>query len=177
MATQYDNFINNMKSFNNHQKLDCYRSLKTVSPKSDLVLAKIKFLEEEYPVTVGTSSQLLERDTPYHVAVAYKLTQLYRSSVKRDKEFDLELNDVHHLLEQKVCFYTGKEFEKEGQYKRTIDRVDHNKGYVKGNVVACTDIANQLKARLFEEPTREIDDNIEFMYSVASKVLSVIRGE
>lgn len=82
--------------------------------------------------------------------VARKYIQLQDSARKRCKEFSLSLVDVRTLLKKKTCHYTGMKFSEEPNLKRTVDRIDNTKGYIKGNVVACTHIANQLKEMLVE---------------------------
>lgn len=127
---------------------------------------------------LGTSNSPEQEDTeseekPYQVKLANKFLQLHRSAVNRGKSFNLTLKDVHLLLQQQTCFYTGEAFiEEDKNYKRTVDRVDHTKGYVRGNVVACTSLANSLKEHIFERPTQDLGSNVDFVYRVATKVLS-----
>ena len=80
--------------------------------------------------------------------VALKLTQLYHSARDRKLEFNLTLKTVRRLITNKTCFYTGVEFESEGPLSRSIDRIDTTRGYVEGNVVACTVDINGKKANL-----------------------------
>ena len=105
----------------------------------------------------------------WQLQVSGKFIQLSQSAKKRDKEFTLTLKDVDKLLKQKTCYYTDAEFGT-GDYKRTIDRVDPEKGYVEDNVVACTHWANQFKNDLFEKPSRDYDKNIEMIYKIVDKV-------
>lgn len=84
----------------------------------------------------------------WQLKVAAKYTNIIRSAVKRQLDFNLEIADVEDLVSQRRCFYTGVEFDAE--HVLTFDRVDRTKGYVKGNVVACTTQANALKNSLFE---------------------------
>lgn len=109
---------------------------------------------------------------PYQVRLADKYLQLFRSSVKRGKEFNLTLKDVHNILQQKTCYYTGTVFEESGPNMRTVDRVDNSLGYVKGNVVACTLAANQAKEHLFEKSAQDLNVDITFICKVVNTVLS-----
>lgn len=84
----------------------------------------------------------------WQLKVAAKYTNIIRSAVKRQLDFNLEIADVEELVSQRRCFYTGVEFDAE--HILTFDRVDRTKGYVQGNVVACTTQANALKNALFE---------------------------
>lgn len=70
---------------------------------------------------------------------------------KRGIEFDLSFQSMKNLMGAKRCFYTGILLTKStgnGEMRlsdATIDRVDVNKGYTSGNVVACCHAANQMK--------------------------------
>lgn len=80
--------------------------------------------------------------------VSKKLVQLKQSAASRGLEFNLHFNTVKRLLLQKKCFYTGKIMTDSGPLARSIDRVDSSKGYVEGNVVACTADINSKKTNL-----------------------------
>ena len=66
---------------------------------------------------------------------------------KIEREFSLTVSQVKQLQRRKTCAYTGVAFvDEEGHpLQRTFDRVDSSKGYVHGNVVACTQRINTLK--------------------------------
>lgn len=84
-------------------------------------------------------------------SIKRKLYSLERSAIKRGLDFNLEYNDLLKLYSTKRCYYTGVRFDEKIKDKQlTLDRIDRLKGYVKGNVVACTDKANQMKMHLFE---------------------------
>lgn len=83
--------------------------------------------------------------------ILLKRLQLYRSAVKRKIDFNLSDEDVRELLERKTCYYTGARFTESPHYKRTVDRIDSNLGYVNGNVVACTHGVNQMKNYMLED--------------------------
>jgi len=100
--------------------------------------------------TVATESER-EPENIDDLFVAKKLLRLKQSADSRYIHFDLSFSEVKRLLKTKKCFYTGKEFSSSGIYARSIDRVDTTKGYVKGNVVACTVDINQKKANLTNE--------------------------
>lgn len=108
-------------------------------------------------IQVGTEDELMEQYEPnlkvnnpllWDLKVATKYTNIIRSAVKRELDFNLDLSDVEDLISQRRCFYTGVEFDNTNVL--TFDRIDHDFGYVKGNVVACTTQANALKNSLFE---------------------------
>jgi hypothetical protein len=85
------------------------------------------------------------------VEVAKKLINIYQSAMDRKLEFGLSFESVKGLLRHQTCYYTGRKFESEGPYSRSIDRVDSAKGYIEGNVVSCTIDINGKKSNLSEE--------------------------
>lgn len=103
----------------------------------------------------------------FEVHVARKYTQLLISASSRGLPFNLTLSDVRALLKRKTCAYTKVEFSTTVEaHKRTIDRMDCNLGYVKGNVVACTHESNQMKEHFFEHTGFDpaIVDKVFFAY-------------
>lgn len=115
---------------------------------------------------------------PEQVLVAKKLIKLYQSATKRCIPFDLTYSDVRKLLRQRTCFYTGNSFVDETEDKRTIDRVDHLKGYTKNNVVACTERANFMKNKIFEQVLKD-DGSADTVsiYKIATKTVEHLLGE
>lgn len=82
------------------------------------------------------------------------------SCKSRGIEWKLTFVSLKNLMKAKKCFYTGIELTipaKEGIRPTdfSIDRIDSTKPYEKGNVVACSHAANQLKAYI-ENPANEI---------------------
>lgn len=92
------------------------------------------------------------------IEVTGKRYHLMKSAASRKKDFDLSYTDVKRLVLRKTCFYTGLPFSNnlDSPFFRTIDRVDANQGYVKGNVVACIKLANEMKNNLMENGTGQI---------------------
>ena len=80
--------------------------------------------------------------------VARKMIKIHQSAQDRKLEFDLSFESVKKLLQYQTCYYTGKKFEDEGLMARSFDRIDSAKGYVEGNVVACTVDINGKKSNL-----------------------------
>lgn len=84
--------------------------------------------------------------------VARKLNSKAQNARDRGIEFTLSFQAMKNLLSATKCYYTGIELTKAAEAAQkandlTIDRIDCTKGYVKGNVVACSYAANQLKAQ------------------------------
>ena len=80
--------------------------------------------------------------------VARKMLKIHQSAQDRKLDFDLSFESVKKLLQYQTCYYTGKKFEDEGLMSRSFDRIDSTKGYVEGNVVACTVDINGKKSNL-----------------------------
>lgn len=84
--------------------------------------------------------------------VARKMIKIHQSAADRKLHFDLSLETVRKLLTYKACYYTNREFDDDGPFSRSFDRVDSSKGYVEGNVVSCTVDINGKKSNLtFDE--------------------------
>lgn len=87
-------------------------------------------------------------DIAFEERVIAKWQSLRDSADKRGKEFDLSLMTVANLLKSKKCHYTGRPisfFRQEGCETASVDRVDNDKGYITGNVVACSQRVNVAK--------------------------------
>lgn len=82
------------------------------------------------------------------IEVAKKLVNIHSSAQSRNLEFDLSFEYVRKLLEYTTCFYTNVQFTEDGPHSRSFDRLDNDKGYVIGNVVACTTDINGKKNNL-----------------------------
>jgi hypothetical protein len=84
--------------------------------------------------------------------VAKKLININQSAMDRNIEFNLSFEYVKKMLEYKTCYYTNVTFTEDGGTARSFDRIDSDKGYVEGNVVACTIDINGKKSNLtFDE--------------------------
>ena len=134
--------------------------IKPAEPRPTLTLNKPK--EETDPVPL--SKEISDEN------VARKYLQLKESATRRGKDFTISLSDVRTLLKKKTCYYTGLPFTDEVNYSRTVDRIDVNKGYIKGNVVACTHIANQLKEMLVENKEAPFRTNVKALKKFIEKL-------
>lgn len=84
---------------------------------------------------------------------ARKWLSLRDSARDRGLEFNLSLLSLVNLYGAKRCFYTGVELrlQKGHDNSLTLDRVDNNLGYVRGNVVACSQRFNSRKGEITAE--------------------------
>lgn len=82
--------------------------------------------------------------------VAKKMIKISQSASDRNLEFNLSFETVKKLLSYKTCYYTNRPFSNDSdeKYGRSFDRIDSSKGYVEGNVVACTIDINQKKSNM-----------------------------
>lgn len=83
--------------------------------------------------------------------VAIKYIKKQENAMSRGIEFNLTFNQLKKVMLTKRCYYTGVILELEGDHKLTIERLDSSKGYVVGNVVACSKIANDIKNKLIDD--------------------------
>ena len=103
-----------------------------------------KHVEFKKPVEVKKETKHQIPD----IEVAKKLVNIHSSAQSRNLDFDLTFEYVKKLLEYSTCFYTNVQFTEDGPNARSFDRVDNDKGYVIGNVVACTTDINGKKNNL-----------------------------
>lgn len=94
-------------------------------------------------------------DASFDLYVADKLRRKADNARERGIEFNMTFQAMKNILSAKKCHYTGLPLTKARHASfpirgsdLTIDRIDCSKGYVKGNVVACSHAANQLKAQV-----------------------------
>lgn len=80
--------------------------------------------------------------------IAKKMLKIYQSAQDRKIEFDMSFEAVKKLMSYTHCYYTNRRFEEDGQFARSFDRIDSAKGYIDGNVVACTVDINGKKSNL-----------------------------
>ena len=99
--------------------------------------------EQVEPVKKKESKPLIS-----DIEVAKKLVNIHSSAQNRNLEFNLTFECVKKLLEYTTCYYTNVPFTEDGPNARSFDRVDNEKGYVVGNVVACTVDINGKKNNL-----------------------------
>lgn len=79
--------------------------------------------------------------------IARKLLRTSQSAKERQIVFNVSFKKMKQLMTRKTCYYTGVKFNNSSR-KRSIDRVDNDKGYIDSNVVVCTTAINQLKSNL-----------------------------
>lgn len=97
---------------------------------------------------------------PNDLEVAKKLIKIHQSAMDRKLDFNLSFETVRRLMGYKTCYYTGKEFEAEGTYSMSFDRVDSSKGYIEGNVVACTVDINGKKSNLSMDEIKALYEKV-----------------
>ena len=166
-------------TYNKPNNLTAQKMITDVLRSNDAQHIKIakKNIIEEYILTltnkpeaeedVDEKPDLIVRSEDEQVAIKY--LQLIKSARNRNKEFSLTLSDVRKLLRIKKCHYTGVAFG-ENDNAMTVDRIDSAKGYVKGNVVACTYWANQAKNAVYELPNGLAVNRTKEFQSLINKV-------
>ena len=94
-------------------------------------------------------------DPQFDLYCADKLRRKADNARERGIVFEMTFQSMKNILSAKKCYYTGLPLTRtrHAQFPvrasdLTIDRIDSTKGYVKGNVVACSHAANQLKSQV-----------------------------
>lgn len=82
--------------------------------------------------------------------ICKKMTKIMQSGKNRGIEVNLTFNSLKKCMHTKKCFFTGVklDFEDGSPHQLTIDRLDNDRGYVDGNVVACSSEFNKIKGCL-----------------------------
>ena len=141
------------------QKVEAQREKRV---RKEIEEVKVEKVEEE----VKVEEKVIENIEPTisDLEVAKKMIKISQSASDRKLEFNLKFETVKRLMNYSTCYYTNKPFGDEGGlYARSFDRVDSAKGYIEGNVVACTVDINQKKANLsLEELTMLYNRLINF---------------
>lgn len=104
-------------------------------------------------------------DMKFEAKVVNKWLSKRDDANRRGLEFSLSVVSIRNLLKSKKCYYLGTPLNLENI---TIDRVDGRKGYVKGNVVACSSKANHIKEIFEREP--------EMVNKIVSKMNKHMKG-
>jgi len=114
---------------------------------NNIMRKKKEMIEDTDTVVVLEVKKELKLQIP-DIEVAKKLVNIHSSAQSRNLDFDLTFEYVKKLLEYNTCFYTNVQFTEDGPNARSFDRVDNDRGYVIGNVVACTTDINGKKNNL-----------------------------
>lgn len=130
--------------------------MKKKQEKTEPAQTEITQSEPIAEVTETTQTEPVKKEQPKKdnkpiisdVEVAKKLVNIHSSAQSRNLEFNLTFECVKKLLEYTTCYYTNVPFTEDGPNARSFDRVDNEKGYVVGNVVACTVDINGKKNNL-----------------------------
>lgn len=121
------------------------------------------------PVLADTEWEFYEGMEPHEMDINIAKFILFKvkSCNERGVEWKLTFQAVKNLMKSKKCYYTGQKLTQPvkgvaGFIKRetdiTLDRIDCKKGYVKGNVVACSSWANQLKSEAENKTVFSVED-------------------
>lgn len=124
---------------------------KVTDPSTAIVAGEeltIEVKEVVKPEVKEPTKKEIIKPTISDVEVAKKLVNIHSSAQSRNLEFNLTFECVKKLLDYNTCYYTNVQFTEDGIFARSFDRVDNDKGYVIGNVVACTVDINGKKNNL-----------------------------
>ena len=99
------------------------------------------------------------------IEVARKMINLQQSATSRNLEYNLTFETTKRLMNYTRCYYTNVEFNDTTNIF-SIDRVDPKKGYVEGNVVACTVEINSKKANLTIEEIHNLSTQLKKFWTI-----------
>ena len=149
-----------------------------VSPKTDTMLGDKTHTASSKTIILNTYEKITHDRSITDADVARKFLQVEDSARKRGIEFSLNLTTVKNLMKAKKCKYTGWDYNyTDPEHSPTFDRLDHNKGYVKGNVVSCMKCINDLKSILIEHPISVFKDNPTLLVKVVEQWVLPVEGE
>ena len=98
------------------------------------------------------------------IDVAKKMINLQQSATSRNLEYNLTFETTKRLMSYSRCYYTNFEFNDKNIF--SIDRVDPKKGYIEGNVVACTIEINSKKSNLTIDEIHQLSNQLKKFYHV-----------
>lgn len=158
----YLNILNNRDNFNpliinNKQKCIRCKNIKSLFLFSN----DNKTLNGKFSVCKNCSykskklSRYNNQDTMIKVMLkSCKINNKKRSNNRDNMIFDIDENYIKYIIlkQKNKCIYSGRELEwKIGSIdKPSIDRIDSNKGYIKGNIQLVTKYTNIMKSDLSE---------------------------
>ena len=90
------------------------------------------------------------------VYIAQKYLSKKTNALQRGFDFTLSFSAYKRIITRKTCYYTSirlTDDDRTAASHRTIDRIDNTLGYVGGNCVASSNLANSIKAAVIENPT------------------------
>ena len=149
-----------------------------LSPKTDNTLGAKTHTASSKTIILNTYEKITHDRSITDADVARKFLQVEDSARKRGIEFSLNLTTVKNLMKAKKCKYTGWDYNyTDPEHSPTFDRLDHNKGYVKGNVVSCMKCINDLKSILIEHPISVFKDNPTLLVKVVEQWVLPVEGE
>ena len=98
----------------------------------------------------------------------YSKKTVSKNKNKHKKEFNLSVEDI---IIQTHCPYLGMELttifnENDNDNYYSIDRIDSNYGYVKGNIQIISRLANTMKNKASKEQMITFAKNILKMYNI-----------
>jgi hypothetical protein len=92
------------------------------------------------------------------------MINLQQSATSRNLEYNLTFETTKRLMSYSRCYYTNVEFNDKNLF--SIDRVDPKKGYIEGNVVACTIEINSKKSNLTIDEIHQLSNQLKKFYHV-----------
>ena len=99
---------------------------------------------------------------------------IYKKEIKKGRNYNIDI-DLEYLLElwkkcNGICFRFKKKMSilDSDMFQVSIDRIDPNKGYIKGNVQLVSWLYNRMKGNNTEEEMDEVFEDLIQVYSNTS---------
>lgn len=147
---------------------------KEISLKTDIKRRRVGYIREKYKL--NASHKRRNYQTKEDRIKGYMIRNIKYSAKRRNLEFDLDYTDITlpkycPLLEIELN-YTNQKTHKflslgddyvdlgfNDPSKATVDRIDNNKGYVKGNIIILSRMANAMKNESSFEQLKTFNKN------------------
>lgn len=104
------------------------------------------------------------------IELAKKYINKRNDALSRGIKFSMSFQSYKNIMKAKTCRLSGLPVD---NTTRTIDRIDHTKGYEKGNVCCCHHAINQIKNTL-EKPCKKLERKLYL--KVLKKTVKHIEG-
>lgn len=133
---------------------------KTCASEECLFLRKRKYSIERYRADPKKSLEEATKNRNKNPFL-YIFTSRRYQALKHGTEFSLNKEDI---VVPSVCPVFGTEFTRQTPYAMSLDRIDPNKGYIKGNVQILSRKANTMKSNASKEELLKFADWIYRTY-------------
>ena len=107
--------------------------------------------------------------------ICAKMMNLIKSANNRGIKINLSFQALKEVLESDICYFTGELLNRieNDDMQHTIDRLDNDKGYVDGNIVACSRYFNEIKKNLTLDQIKILYEKLNDANLIGDKTESI----